>query len=104
MRKLKYNVSKIVADLMGQPVYSQWKFDFNDTVSTKLRSVQDLDVDLVWLTWNLIVPLSAQICLGWRELGRHCLAGGQNGGALKSKSTKPRSMTRWDTLYHLTHV
>ena len=56
-------------------------------------------VDLVWITWILIVPLSAHLCLGWKEFRRSGLAAEQKGGTLKSKSTKPRSMIRWDTLY-----
>ena len=44
---------------------------------------------LGFLTRNLIVPLSAQFCLGRWEFGRSGLAAEQNGGTLKSKSTKP---------------
>ena len=54
-------------------------------------------IDLVWLTW--IFPLSAQLCLGWWEYGISGLAAEQKGGKLKSKATKPRSMTRYVTLY-----
>ena len=35
--------------------------------------VSHLVVDLVWLTWNLIVPLPAQLCLRWWEFGRNAL-------------------------------
>ena len=40
--------------------------------------------DWVWLTWILILPLSAQLCLGWWGFGRSGLAAWQNGGALES--------------------
>ena len=66
--------------------------------------VSRLVVDMVSLTLNLIVLMCAQLRLRWWEFGRSGLAAGQIGGALKSKSTKPRSMTRWDTLYRATHI
>ena len=71
----------------------------NSTLGKCNYRASHLVVDLVWLTWILVVPLSAQLCLGWWEFGRSGLADEQRGGTLKSKSTKPRSMTRWDTLY-----
>ena len=51
----------------------------------------DLDCFIVCQT------LPRQLVL--RAFDRKVLAAGQNGATLKSKSTKPRSMTRWDTLY-----
>ena len=41
------------------------------------------------------------ICLSCEEFGRSCLAAGQHGVTMKSKSTQPRcsTATRWDTLY-----
>ena len=60
---------------------SQWiSFSF----ILELYRVSHLVVDLIWLTWNFIVPLSAQLSLGWWEFGRSGLAGGQSGGTLKS--------------------
>ena len=47
---------------------------------------------------DLNVPPSAQLLLGWWELGRSCLAVGKDDGTIKSKSTQPRSVTKWDTL------
>ena len=61
--------------------------------------VSHLVVDKVWLTCNLIVPLSAGLCLGWWEFGRLAWQVGNMVEHSKSKSTKPRSMTRGDTLY-----
>ena len=49
-------------------------------VRERFYRVSLLVVDLIWLTWNLIVPLSAQLCLGWWEFSRSGLVGGQNGG------------------------
>ena len=49
-------------------------------------------------TLILSVPLSAQFCLGWWDLGRSSWAAGQDGGTPKSKSTQ-RCMSRWNTLY-----
>ena len=57
----------------------------------------------VELTWSLIVPSSAKLCLGWRKSGKNGLALGQGGGTLKSKSTQARYPTRWDTLYTFIH-
>ena len=60
-----------------------------------LYRASHLVVDLVWLTRILNIPLSAQLGLGWWwEFGGSGSAAKQKGGTLKSKSTKPRSLTR----------
>ena len=52
------------------------------------RPIWFLVADWVWLTWILIVPLPAQLCLGWWEFGRSGLAAWQSGETQESKSTK----------------
>ena len=51
--------------------------------------VSQLVEDLVWLTWNVIVPLSAPLCLGWWEFGRSGLAARKNGGTRSEQMGHP---------------
>ena len=50
----------------------------------------------IGFAWILRVPL--YVCAKW-EFGISGWATGQDGGTLRSKSTKPRCISRWDTLY-----
>ena len=52
----------------------------------------------VGVTLILVIPLSAQFCLDRLEFGRIGQAVRQRCGTSKSKSTQPRSRTRWNTL------
>ena len=71
-----------------------WMLFLQGVPSGHRLSLVDLEFDF---------SLCAKLCLGWGEFGRSGLAAGQNGGTLKSKSTKPRSMPRWDTLYNFSY-